>query len=782
MAKFGKKLERKSIAEYKSKYIKYKDLKKYIRNNKSLWTTEIKKTKIQVEEQQINTLIKDFKTMLNDSFIITFTFFKKKEKEILSLINTHLHIRDNYNKLTKRGICQEIVELKNISVINYQLTQFITLNITAVIKILKKFDKKFRQFKSPLSENFFTERKAELGYAFKFEIIDQAQAIIDDLIEDLVSSKNLIFPEEDENHIKTANSFEYAAIQENLIDVKEEDIDKMILDNRKIITESINKGNELIRKFKIKYKKINSIVKRTNVFFDDESVSCKVNPVSINSEGLFIDDSRKNHNIKVILLHHFLSSISYYIILPNFSTFFIKREVEEEKQVKEKNFDYINMAIFAMVPLSKLIFRIPKKLSYKGALILSLFSLIIGNAVFGLGAFLYFFYGVPSCKKKILYICLMIIGRAIYGFGMIRDKDKEYLIENIPKGLFSQYMLFFKLLGLSGNALGPLICLAFYSLFEKHEKIHFYFAGPSFFCSAIYVLLFLVVLVVFQKAEKAEKDYPKENAKSSSSFSIPKVDELGQNISINDNYLIIKSIEQISWKEQATSNSLYRSTITILALVFFSNTINYLLLLFISLYYDFDLNEKRSGTIKEDVFKIISLDFSFIFVGVLLSYFIYRIFLMGRIKDRFIVIWILIMMIVLYILPLLLDIKHTTDIKHAIIQREAYIVFLGTIIVLNCLLRDASLHLFSKIIPIDYKVFKMKADKSLSVMTCLGQVMGCILYYIFLLKYKLGLIVTPVLMGIALVFVIFNIKTLKENAKARVIRSKKSRKYKMSEF
>ena len=60
--------------------------------------------------------------------------------------------------------------------------------------------------------------------------------------------------------------------------------------------------------------------------------------------------------------------------------------------------------------------------------------------------------------------------------------------------------------------------------------------------------------------------------------------------------------------------------------------------------------------------------------------------------------------------------------------------------------------------------------------------MGCVLYCIFLLCYKCGLIVTPVLMSIALVFVIFNIKILKENAKARVIRSKKSRKYKMSEF
>ena len=143
MAKYGKKFRKIQIAEWKGKYFDYKKFKQFIKvnNPENLFP-------IQNNEEGNNTLgtldekIKKFTEDLDKEIKRVYVFFTNKEKKLYKDINKYLHQKEDYADFDLSEYLTQFQSLLELSVYNFNLSRFTYYNLKAVLKILKKFDKK----------------------------------------------------------------------------------------------------------------------------------------------------------------------------------------------------------------------------------------------------------------------------------------------------------------------------------------------------------------------------------------------------------------------------------------------------------------------------------------------------------------------------------------------------------------------------------------------------------------------------------------------------------------
>lgn len=110
-----------------------------------------------------------------------YLFHSKCERDLYVMINSNLHIRNNLQYITiktrnfqLKDLIREIQILINISNFTIDICDYINLNITALIKILKKFDKKFSKHFGKISGVYFLSRtenkKSDLTYVLEFKV------------------------------------------------------------------------------------------------------------------------------------------------------------------------------------------------------------------------------------------------------------------------------------------------------------------------------------------------------------------------------------------------------------------------------------------------------------------------------------------------------------------------------------------------------------------------------------------------------------------------------------
>ena len=85
--------------------------------------------------------LKEFVDLLNEQFHKFYVFFSNTEKQLYQEINTHLYTRENYSQFTRKQIKSEINSPGLSIYLAKCLNFFINDNLTALKKILKKFDK-----------------------------------------------------------------------------------------------------------------------------------------------------------------------------------------------------------------------------------------------------------------------------------------------------------------------------------------------------------------------------------------------------------------------------------------------------------------------------------------------------------------------------------------------------------------------------------------------------------------------------------------------------------------
>ena len=204
MVKYGKLYREIQLEEFKDNYINYKKLKQKIKefrnllpqiNNNSIsinislnQSTRIRReisSSLELGEvsQNDNFLIylKEFKNLLNEEFQRCFNFFKLITKQLYNKLNKHLYTQTNYITYNLDEFIKEVTDINNTIYLAKCLNDFINDNMTALKKILKKFDKKFSIFFGNIGPKYILEnlsnKDSDMENLLQFKIIDETSTI-----------------------------------------------------------------------------------------------------------------------------------------------------------------------------------------------------------------------------------------------------------------------------------------------------------------------------------------------------------------------------------------------------------------------------------------------------------------------------------------------------------------------------------------------------------------------------------------------------------------------------
>ena len=120
----------------------------------------------------IGKLVDEFLKLLNDEIKKLALFYKQLEKDICSLICERL--KNDYTTFNLKDITSEILHISNLIDKVFDLSKFLNLNITAIRKILKKFDKNFSQNMAPIALHYLrkmlSDSNSYLVYILEFKV------------------------------------------------------------------------------------------------------------------------------------------------------------------------------------------------------------------------------------------------------------------------------------------------------------------------------------------------------------------------------------------------------------------------------------------------------------------------------------------------------------------------------------------------------------------------------------------------------------------------------------
>ena len=372
MPKFGKKFKQLQIKEFEKEYINYKSLKHFIKEKKNLNSLEDIKDEV----------ITSFKNELDKELKKFYLFFINQERKLYLQINNRLYYRNSYSNLDLEGIIKEYNEIISIEYSSLYFASYVNLNIKAIFKILKKFDHKLSTLNSNLSNEYIIEKfslkNSDLLYIFQYKMIDEVNAVIENLKEDLEKYYNYII--EGNKKLKDINSdFNNSLINDYLIINDEFTKKKDNFNEKKKNFNLILEQNEFLYQntqnyFKIwnrifeiyEYKQESTLMKKT-LHFNKETLKTIVNKINI-----MISESNER-NIFITLNQNFLMNSCYSYIFPNI--------IDLMKEKKINNY----ILILAMTPIGNLLSMIFFKFliykTYKFTMLISgLFSLI-GNLI-----------------------------------------------------------------------------------------------------------------------------------------------------------------------------------------------------------------------------------------------------------------------------------------------------------------------------------------------------------------------------------------------------------------
>ena len=475
MTKYGKKFRQIQIAEWKGKYFDYKKFKQFIKNNNNDNIFPIQND--ENENNSLNTIedkIKKFTEELDKEIKRVYIFFTNKEKKLYKDINKYLHQKEDYAEFELSEYLTQFNLLLELSVYNFNLSIFTYYNLKAILKILKKFDKKIIGAKNKKRHIFFNyiqakleEQNSDMLYLFRFKMIDEVNAIMESLIkylkECLKNNKKKFKKEEalneagngtvtpdDENTNSLINSDNNKGPSYNEVYNSIEIIDKKIKRNIKNIDLIAMSTIRLFGPWK-KFLRISSDVSsrlmqmNQEIFIADNdnddpkysrNMSIALN-ISFSTENKF--------NIMVTLFHGFFYCFSFTVIIPTY-TYYLDDFFENSKDGTDGK-DYYGL-LMMMAPIGALcgymyetmFFKCSTKIPY----ILSLLEIIVGNI----------FY---ICAKISNQLSFLFISRFLIGISNLRTHNKMYIINYLSKKDTNFYLTMFHGSSILGSFTGFLI-------------------------------------------------------------------------------------------------------------------------------------------------------------------------------------------------------------------------------------------------------------------------------------------------------------------------------------
>ena len=488
MVKYGKEFRRNQNLEWRDKYFDYKAKKKMIKeyikkkegiaNNDISFLADLEKWTSEFEQS----LDKDIKKV--------YIFFANKERTLFKCLNESLHLKDSYGNFDLATYLNELKKLKELSDLSLKMSYFIFYNLKAVIKILKKFDKKVitpknkdYQIRMNYIQTKIEEQNSDILYLIKFKIIDEVNVLLENLINHLMkefkSNKDIL--EEDSNEKDLENK-----LIEELPDMK--DATKIINDSYDQIKshiQEIDKVSARVQKLFMPWKDFLKISTDINSKFLQITRESNINVERTQSLAQTMAVSKDSkYNIFIVLAHGFLYMFSFSVIIPSSFLIFEKFNLDYDKSI-------IYWAILMMMaPLGTLFNYLYEaflfKKSTKKPLVISCIGLIIGNVLYVIAL------GLDQIE-------LLLIGRFICGLFNLRTHNKMYIINFLTQKDISFYLTMFHTTSILGLSVGFLLNTGI--LFIEVNNIYFNNLTIGALISIIFSFILLIIsLAMFTEA------------------------------------------------------------------------------------------------------------------------------------------------------------------------------------------------------------------------------------------------------------------------------------------
>ena len=531
MVKFGKDYRKYQVKQWQSSYINYKLLKQEIRSIKNTINAQIdnegrpessrvtlghpslKPMELVPEEpliiqegQDLQSLynlkygqeLKKFIDLLEKEFRKCYIHFVNQEKELYKKVNGHCYCAELYKDYNIINIVNEIKEIYMTLKFTKRLNCFINDNVTAIKKILKKFDKKFQKYFGIIGPKYIlshlTSQNSDMEYFLQFKLIDESTTVCENNLNILLKKYK---------QLKPLNPF----IIINSENINTNTLEIQIKDYTKKIYEELDTIDELTY-FKIQYRewfyyaKLNErIVKNNPTIYENDIYNpvlsatyhkdsilekCISNPDAIKEIKKSQSPLSKSNFKNLILLYiysafygamltNILPLIPYYIkttmkishptafLLPlilTYSGYMIPYTIFTNVNYRDKYNTYMNISY---------------TLSY---ILIFLSSLVIT-------------FVNKDKDKKYLNFILILVSRFLFGLANNKMMSKKYITLYLPKSRVcdvSQKFLFAELIG---EILGPLISLALIYIPEtKLGSIDY----NHFNCIGYFGLLFSLII------------------------------------------------------------------------------------------------------------------------------------------------------------------------------------------------------------------------------------------------------------------------------------------------
>ena len=759
MTKYGKKFRKVQLSEWKGRYFDYKRFKQFIkRNNPDNLFPIQEEDKKEKEKEKDNNLyetledkIKHFTEELDKEIKRVFVFFTNKEKKLYKDINKCLHQKEDYAEFELNEYYTQFNILLELSVYNFNLSVFTYYNLKAVLKILKKFDKKIVGRKNKKKHILFyyiqaklEEQNSDMLYLFRFKMIDEVNALMENLIKELKDQLK--------NNKKKFKREEQAIEDGNNL-INDDGNEKENEDD--LIEKNNNKGvyyNEVYNSVEVIYKKIKKNMKNIDLiamstiklfrpwkqflrisseigsrlmqmnqesFDNDEDFFLKrkslVNNLSFSIENKF--------NIMITLFHGFFYCFSFSVIIPTYADY-----IDEFTDKK-----YFYGLLMMMAPIGALVgflyetmfFKCSTKIPY----ILSLIEIILGNL-------LYIF------AKKFEQISFLFIGRFLIGISNLRTHNKMYIINYLSRKDTSFFLTMFHGASILGSFTGFFINI-FYShkTFSTLDTIILSEKTLGSIINLVVAIAFLIFIIVKYSEAKSES-FSKLAITQNNSNRISKDDSLdlnasssddGQNVSIDiqrdsimvenidaelemfnkknkydDTNLVTRSVHEIAEQEKDNLKVLMKAYFVFILIVFTTKYINEAIVI----YFGMNLIKENDNYLKENHWihgLILSLAYLFVILCVLA--------LSQKIEctqDKFFLIIILSLNLI----------NCSFLIYFAQYVKEILVICSALAIILSNLIQKTASHYFFNIIPNSYILCKIQGNILINIITTIGRIVS----------------------------------------------------------
>ena len=600
MVKYGKEFRKNQFSDWKEKYFNYKAQKQIIKKYLKMRGDIPQDDETITLREQLSKWSLEFEENLDKDIKKVYIFFSNKEKVLYKKINEYLHIKEDYPNFELGDFLNHYKQLKELSELSLNLSNFIFFNLKAVIKILKKFDKKII---TPQHKDLFMrinyiqtkieEQKSDILYLIKFKMIDEVNVILEDLINSLMKefkSNKSRLGDEQENDNENKLIEEVPGIKEatNIIKQNHDQIKKNI--------QAIDKVSAMVTKLFLPWKNFLRIssdvdskfmqIQRENSI--NESMSSVRNPSIIQS---IIISKESKYNIFIVLFHGFLYMYSFSVIIPTYTSIFgfFKESNTSENVENIENPIYWGI-LMMMAPLGTLINYLYEtflfKRSTKKPIIISCIGLIIGNILY-----------IIAPKLKV--VALLFVGRFICGLFNLRTHNKMYIINFLLKKDVSFYLTMFHTTSTLGLGCGFIVNSGLLFIENNNPLFNKCTIGSII---TVFLSFFLLIFTIFMFTEAHSKQFSmtsmqmfgdgiitedenynaegEEVAKNVRKQTLilkdidSKLGKYNRQSKFDDTNLVAKSVNELADKEEEGLHSLLNVFIVYLLVIFTTKFVN----------------------------------------------------------------------------------------------------------------------------------------------------------------------------------------------------------------